>query len=89
MKLLFKHIVLPALAPAAVVALYFTPVTTVGCMNRGLLALGVVLISLICAVATAGVALGMRLRNDSPTSLWLASTLILILPCILLFGPLG
>ena len=34
-----RHVALPALAPAALVGLFFTPVMLFGCVNRGLLAL--------------------------------------------------
>jgi len=36
---LIRHIALPAVAPAAVTGLYFTPVAVFGCVNRGLMAL--------------------------------------------------
>lgn len=88
-SLLFKHIALPALAPSAVVALYFTPVEVFGCANRGLMALAVVLGSLIAAVVTVGIGLWVKARNHSSSSWWLASTFILVLPCVLVFGPLG
>ena len=41
-----RHILIPAIAPIAVVALYLTPVSLVGCVNRGLMALAVVFLSL-------------------------------------------
>ena len=38
-RTLLRHVALPAVAPAAIVGLYFTPVLLFGCVNRGLLAL--------------------------------------------------
>ena len=35
-----RHIVIPSIAPLAVVGLYLTPVSLIGCAPRGLLALG-------------------------------------------------
>lgn len=83
-----RHILVPSLAPAATVALYFTPVTLIGCAIRGLLSLAVVAISLTAAVATT--ALGVRVRARAGFyGWWLASTAILLLPALLVLGPLG
>ena len=83
-----KHVALPALAPAALIALYFTPVLLFGCVNRGLLAVGVALVSAAGAFVTVGVALRLRAQGK-PAGLWILSTLILTLPLVLLLGPLG
>jgi Na+-driven multidrug efflux pump len=88
MNLPVKHIVRPALAPAAIIGFYFTPVSLIGCVNRGLLALAVVLLA-----AAAYVAIRQGRRSSRPqdrSSIWrLISTAILILPLILVLGPLG
>jgi hypothetical protein len=69
-----RHVALPALAPAALIGLYFTPVLLFGCVNRGLLA----------------VAVALRLRaQGKPSGLWILSTAILTSPLALLVGPLG
>ncbi len=85
---LVKHVALPALAPAALIALYFTPVLLFGCVNRGLLAVGVALVSAVGAFVTVGVALRLRVQGK-PAGLWILSTLILTSPLVLLLGPLG
>jgi hypothetical protein len=85
---LVKHVALPALAPAALIALYFTPVLLFGCVNRGLLAVGVALVSAAGAFGTVGVALRLRAQGK-PAGLWILSTLILTSPLVLLLGPLG
>jgi hypothetical protein len=89
MNLFIKHIILPAVAPAAVIGLYFTPVLLFGCVNRGLMALSVVLLSAVAAVVTAGLRLRSRVQNPLVSSWWLISTLILVLPLALVIGPLG
>jgi hypothetical protein len=89
MNLFTKHIFLPAMAPAAVIGLYFTPVLLFGCVNRGLMALSVVLLSAVAAVVTAGLSLRTRVENPLVSSWWLISTLILVLPLALVIGPLG
>ena len=83
-----KHVALPAIAPAALIALYFTPVLLFGCVNRGLLAVGVALVSAAGAFVTVGVALRLRAQGK-PAGLWILSTLILTSPLVLLLGPLG
>lgn len=84
-----RHVVVPAVAPATIVGLYFTPVMLFGCVNRGLMALTVVLVSAVAAFATAGIAIRARARNDQASSWWLLSALILLLPIVLVLGPLG
>jgi hypothetical protein len=83
-----KHVALPALAPAALIGLYFTPVLLFGCVNRGLLAVAVALVSAIGAFVTVGIALRLRAQGK-PSGLWILSTAILTSPLALLVGPLG
>ncbi|HXD95286.1 MAG TPA: hypothetical protein VN646_02000 [Candidatus Acidoferrum sp.] len=88
MDLLVRHVALPAVAPIAVIGLYFTPVLLFGCVNRGLLALAVVLLSAVTAFAT--IAMGFRARAQGrPSARWLCSAAILTLPLVLVLGPLG
>jgi len=88
MGVLLRHVALPAMAPAAVIGLYFTPVLLFGCVNRGLLALAVVLVSAAAAFAT--IAMGFRARAQGrPSGRWIVSALILTLPLVLVLGPLG
>lgn len=83
-----RHVALPALAPAALIGLYFTPVLLFGCVNRGLLAVAVALVSAIGAFVTVGIAFRLRAQGK-PSGLWILSTAILTLPLALLVGPLG
>ena len=89
MSLFVRHVALPALAPAAIVGLYFTPILLFGCINRGLLALAVVLASTVAACLTARTGIRASRRHDPASTWWLLSTLILTLPIVLLLGPLG
>jgi hypothetical protein len=84
-----RHVLLPALAPLAIVGLYLTPVSLIGCTNRGLLALLVVGLSTIAAFVTIAIAIRGRTRGDPSSRWWLLSTLVLTLPLVLLVGPLG
>ena len=85
---LLRHVALPAVAPAAIVGLYFTPVLLFGCVNRGLLALAVVLLSAGAAFVTVGI--GLRERASGRASAWwVISTVILTTPLVLVLGPLG
>ena len=58
-----RHVALPALAPAALVGLFFTPVMLFGCVNRGLLALAIALGSAVGAFVTLGIAFRLRARR--------------------------
>lgn len=88
MNMFLRHVALPAAAPAAVVGLYFTPVLLFGCVNRGLMALVVVLLSAAAAFGT--IAMGFRARAQGrPSGRWIVSALILTLPLVLVLGPLG
>ncbi|HKC05393.1 MAG TPA: hypothetical protein VKJ67_00900 [Methylomirabilota bacterium] len=87
-RALLRHVVLPAVAPAAIVGLYFTPVLLFGCVNRGLLALAVVLLSAGAAFVTVGIGLRERVRGRASVW-WVISTVILTTPLVLVLGPLG
>jgi hypothetical protein len=89
MKVFVRHIALRAVAPAAVIGLYFTPVLLFECVNRGLMALAVVLISAIAACVTSGIGVRARAQGRSSAQWWLLSTLILVVPIVLVLGPLG
>ena len=85
-----RHLILPLIAPATLICLYFTPKTVFGCANRGYMALAAVFLAMIAAVPTAmkGAAAKRRGANDE-ANWWLVSTLILLSPMVLLVGPLG
>ena len=83
-----RHVALPALAPAALVGLSFTPVMLFGCVNRGLLALAIALGSAVGAFVTLGIAFRLRARRE-PSGRWVLTAAILTLPLALLVGPLG
>lgn len=88
MERILRHVALPALAPAAIVALYFTPLSLIGCADRGWAALAVVFVS--AAAAFVSLAFAFRAGRGSPEGLWwIMSGLILTLPLVLLIWPLG
>jgi choline-glycine betaine transporter len=84
-----RHVALPAAAPVAIIGLYFTPVLLFGCVNRGLLALAIVVISAIAACVTTGKGVRAKAQGLPSANLWLLSTLILVMPIALVLGPLG
>jgi hypothetical protein len=83
-------LILPSIAPATLICLYFTPKTIFGCANRGYMALLVVFLAMIAAIPTAmkGAAAKRRGANDE-ANWWIVTTLILVSPLVLLVGPLG
>jgi hypothetical protein len=89
-KRIIKHLVLPSIAPAALFGLYFTPKAVFGCANRGYMALGIVFLATIGAVVATMKGVSERRQGESEAAnWWLLTTLILLLPIVLLFGPLG
>jgi len=89
MNLYAKHIVLPALAPVLIVGLYFTPLTVVGCVTRGIIAVTIALVSAVLAFVSLGFAFSAQRRRDPIGRWWILSSGILTLPLALLVGPLG
>lgn len=89
MNLLTRHILIPTVAPALIVGLYFMPVSLVGCANRGLMALAIVSASLVAGVVTGLLGLLSGPRGGASPGWWMASTCILLLPALLVLGPLG
>jgi len=85
-----RHLILPSIAPATLIGLYFTPKTVFGCANRGYMALAVVFLAIVAALPTAmkGAAAKKRGANEE-ANWWLVTTLILVSPLVLLAGPLG
>jgi hypothetical protein len=85
-----RHLLLPLVAPAALIWLYLTPKSVFGCANRGYMALAVVSLALVAGVATAMKGITARKRGDNEAAnWWTVTTLILVSPLILLVGPLG
>lgn len=89
MTLFTRHIILPSIAPLAIVGLYLTPVSLIGCTTRGLLALAVVFASLGIGISVGVRGLRSRMKGESGSGWWIASMCVLALPALLVFGPLG
>lgn len=87
---IIRHLILPLVAPAAIVWLYFTPKTVFGCANRGYIALTVEFLALAVAVVTASKGVAEKRRGETEAAnWWIVTTLILLSPMVLLLSPLG
>jgi hypothetical protein len=85
-----RHVFLPSVAPAALILLYFTPKSVFGCANRGYMALTVVFLAMVSAAATAAKGVSEKNRGHrDEANWWIVTTLILLMPLVLLIGPLG
>ncbi len=84
MRRMLNHIILPALLPFAFLIIGSTPVEVLGCSNRGLIAFLIALISGLTGIWTALRGASSRMRDDPSVQYWLASTLILVIPVILM-----
>jgi hypothetical protein len=60
----------------------FTPVSVLGCRTRGLLALGIALLSGLAGVGTGVIGLKKRIRSEADAVWWMVSTAILTVPVI-------
>ena len=89
-EMVIRHLVLPSMAPAALIWLYFTPKTVFGCANRGYMAVAVVFLALVAAVVTAIKGINAKRHGENEAAnWWIITTLILVFPLVLLAGPLG
>ena len=89
-KRFIRHLILPSIAPVALISLYFTPKTAFGCANRGYMALAVVSLAMAAAIATAFKCVTEKRRGETEeANWWIITTLILLSPLVLLAGPLG
>lgn len=89
MNRVLPHVVLPGLATLMIVGLYLTPVTVIPCLARGLMALAVVSVALVAALVTVSIGVSKRIKGQPDSSWWILSTVVLILPALLVLGPLG
>ena len=84
------HLFLPLIGPVAIVWLYFTPVNLFGCVNRGLIALGITSVAFIFAILSLKRAFDLRREGCiEESNWWVLSSVILLIPLALLAGPLG
>ena len=77
-----RHIVLPALSPAVFFLVATTPVEVLGCFNRGLMALGVALVSVAAGLIFAVKCGRSRRRGEPDAHWWALSALILAIPAV-------
>ncbi len=82
MSLIQRHIILPSFAPILFFVVAATPVHVLGCRARGLLAVGIALISVLAGRAAAIRAIKGRLQGDSQAGWWIGSDLILAIPTV-------
>lgn len=78
------HAVIPAVMPAVFFLIVATPVETLGCFTRGLLASVVALASGLAGLGTAIMGLRRQSRGDANAAWWVISTVILTIPVVAL-----
>ena len=82
MKMITKHIMIPATLSVIFFAIAALPVELLGCYNRGLIAAAVALAAGVLGIVAAVKALMGKMRGDANSSLWMASALIFAIPTI-------
>jgi hypothetical protein len=78
------HVIFPAIMPALFFLIAATPVETLGCFTRGLLALLVALVSGFAGLGTAIMGATGRIRGDVYAPWWVISTAIFVIPVVAL-----
>ena len=81
---ILAHLALPASSPALFAAVTAIPVEAVGCRNRGLLALAVVVPSLLVSMGAALAGLKERLAGQPGTGWWIVTSVVLAIPAVAL-----
>ena len=61
---IFRHILLPAIAPVLFLVIATTPVDVLGCRNRGLLAIAVAFLSVLAGLGSAVAGVRGRMKGD-------------------------
>lgn len=84
MNRVLRHLALPALAPIAFFMVANMDVETLGCRNRGLLALGITLAGALAALGCTLVGTARKRRGDEDAGWWLLSSCLLMIPAIAL-----
>lgn len=84
MKRKAYHAMIPAILPVVFFLVVATPVETLGCFTRGLLASVVALASGLAGVGTAFMGVRGQSRGDLYAAWWVISTLILTIPVVAL-----
>jgi hypothetical protein len=79
-----KHVILPGVMPMIFFLIASTPVETLGCLTRGLLALLVALASGLAALGAAMIGARCRFRRDPYAPWWVVTSGILAIPVIAL-----
>jgi len=82
MKLITKHVMIPAIMPFIFFGIASLPVELFGCRVRGLTAALVAIVAGILGIVAAVRALLGRVRGEANSSWWMASALILALPAV-------
>ena len=86
---LVMNVLLPSVAPIAIVGLYLTPLTLIDCLTRGIIALAIVLVSLGAGILLGARGVRARMAGTPGSGWWMVSMCILALPALLVLGPLG
>ena len=82
MNRLNRHLILPAVVPAAFFAVAALPVDALGCRNRSLLAGAIALVGSLGGLGASVIGLRGRMRGDLRALWWSASAVVLAIPAV-------
>ena len=84
MKRILRHLIIPAVVSTVFLIIAAMPVQVMGCRNRGLLAVLVALIGGLAGLGAVIMGAIRKMRSDPNAGWWMASTLILVIPAVVI-----
>jgi hypothetical protein len=86
MKNVFHHVVIPSIVPMVFFTLTAIPVDLIGCLNRGLMAVGIALMGGLLGVGAAARGAAAKARRNPIANWWLGTALILAIPALFILA---
>lgn len=83
---ILRHVVLPAILPVLFFLVLASPVSFMGCRNRGLVAVLIALAGALGALGATVISLKGKSRRSPKASWWLTTALLLILPALFILA---
>jgi hypothetical protein len=81
---IIRHATVPAIMPVLFLAVALSPVDSLGCKTRGLIAFSIAFVSGLAGLGAAVLALKGRVKGEVGSERWIVTTLILTIPVVAL-----
>ena len=84
MKRILRHSIIPSVVPTVFLVIAAMPGQVMGCRNRKLLAVLLALIGGLAVLGTLIIGAIRKMRGDPNAGWWMTSTLILVIPAVVI-----